>query len=59
MSDGAAFFDFVVEIIRRSDDWKSFQVLPRRRIFAHAFGRMVRCRSRSRDDETRNDVSRT
>jgi len=30
MMDKAAFVDFVVELIRRSEDQKSFQVLPRR-----------------------------
>jgi hypothetical protein len=28
--DKAAYLDFIVEIIRRSDDQKGFQVLPRR-----------------------------
>jgi type II secretory pathway component PulK len=29
LMDKAAYLDFVVEIIRRSDDQKGFQVLPR------------------------------
>lgn len=28
--DKAAYLDFVIEIIRRSDDRKGFEVLPRR-----------------------------
>jgi hypothetical protein len=30
LMDKAAYLDFIVEIIRRSDDQKGFQVLPRR-----------------------------
>jgi len=67
MMDKAAFLDFVVEIIRRSDDQKGFQVLPRRwvvertlppiRASAKGVGWMIRWRRLVRDYEKRIDVS--
>ncbi|RJT15367.1 IS5/IS1182 family transposase, partial [Mesorhizobium waimense] len=40
----AAYLDFVVEIIRRSDDQKGFEVLPRRWVVERTFGWMTRWR---------------
>ncbi len=57
MMDKAAFLDFLVEIIRRSDDQKGFQVLPRRWVVERTFGWMIRWRRLVRDYETRIDVS--
>jgi transposase len=36
--DNAAYLDFVLEIIRRSDDYKGFEVLPRRWVVERTFG---------------------
>lgn len=58
MIDKAAFLDFVVEIIRRSDDQKGFQVLPRRWVVERTFGWMIRWRRLFRDYEKRIEVSR-
>ncbi|TGT35866.1 IS5 family transposase [Mesorhizobium sp. M8A.F.Ca.ET.165.01.1.1] len=56
LMDKATYFDFVVEIIRRSDDQKGFEVLP-----AAGFRRadlwMTRWRRVVRDYEQRVDVS--
>ena len=38
LMDKAAFLDFVVEIIRRSDDQKGFHVMPSRWVDEHTFG---------------------
>jgi transposase len=57
MMDKAAFLDFVIEIIRRSDDQKGFQVLPRRWVVERTFGWMIRWRRLVRDYEQRIDVS--
>ena len=38
LMDKAAYLDFVVEIIRRSDDQKGFEVLPRRWVVERSFG---------------------
>jgi len=35
LMDKAAYLDFVIEIIRRSDDTKGFQALPRRWVVNH------------------------
>lgn len=40
--DKAAYMEFVVEIIRRSDAQKGFEVLPRRWVVKRTFGRMTR-----------------
>src|SRR5690349_21192768 len=53
----ADYLDFVVEIIRRSDDQKGFQVLPRRWVVERTFGWMTRWRRLVRDYEKRIDVS--
>ena len=55
--DKAAYLDFVFEVIRRSDDQKGFQVLPRRWVVERTFGWMTRFRRLVRDYEERIDVS--
>jgi transposase len=57
MMDKAAFLDFVVDIICRSDDQKGFKVLPRRWVVERTFGWMIRWRRLVRDYEKRIDVS--
>jgi transposase len=57
LMDKAAYLDFVVEIIRRSDDQKGFEVLPRRWVVERTFGWMMRWRRLVRDYERRIDVS--
>jgi transposase len=57
LMDKAAYLDFVVEIIRRSDDQKGFEVLPRRWVVERTFGWMTRWRRLVRDYERRIDVS--
>jgi transposase len=54
----AAFLDFVVEFIRRSDNRTGFDVLPRRWVVERTFGRMIRWRRLVRGYEKRIDVSR-
>jgi hypothetical protein len=55
--DKAAFLDFVIEVIRRSDDQKGFAVLPRRWVVERTLGWMTRWRRLVRDYEARIDVS--
>ena len=57
LMDKAAFLDFVIEVIRRSDGQKGFEVLPRRWVVERTFGWMTRWRRLVRDYETRLDVS--
>ena len=57
LMDKAAFLDFAVEIIKRSDDQQGFQVLPRRWVVERTFGWMIRWRRLVRDYEQRIDVS--
>jgi hypothetical protein len=57
LMDKAAYLDFVIEIIRRSDDQRGFQVLPRRWVVERTFGWITRGRRLVRDYETRIDVS--
>ena len=57
LMDKAAYLDFIVEIIRRSDDQKGFEVLPRRWVVERTFGWMTRWRRLVRDYEARIDVS--
>jgi transposase len=57
LMDKAAYLEFVVEIIRRSDDQKGFEVLPRRWVVERTFGWMTRWRRLVRDYEQRIDVS--
>ena len=58
LMDKAAYLDFVVEIIRRSDTQKGFEVLPRRWVVERSFGWMTRWRRLVRDYEARIDVSK-
>lgn len=55
MLDKAAFFDFVVEIVRRSDP--GFNILPRRWVVERSFAWLTRYRRLVRDYEARIDVS--
>src|SRR6202162_4502649 len=57
LMDKAAYLDFVIEIIRRSDDQKGFEVLPRRWVVERTFGWMTRWRRLVRDYEQRIDCS--
>jgi transposase len=57
LMEKAAFLDFTVEIIRRSDSQAGFQVLPRRWVVERTFGWMTRWRRLVRDYEQRLDVS--
>ena len=56
LMDKAAFLNFVVEIVRRSDQ-KGFHVLPRRWVVERTFAWMIRWRRLVRDYERRLDVS--
>jgi transposase len=58
LMDKAAYLDFVVEIIRRSDNQEGFKVLPRRWVVERTFGWMMRWRRLVRDHERRFDVSK-
>ena len=55
LMDKAAYLDFVVEVIRRSQT--GFQTLPRRWVVERTFGWMTRWRRLVRDYEARIDVS--
>ena len=55
MLDKAAYLDFVVEIVRRTD--KGFAIRPRRWVVERSFGWMTRYRRLVRDYEARLDVS--
>lgn len=57
LMDKASYLDFVVEVIRRSDNQKGFEVLPRRWVVERTFGWMIRWRRLVRDYEKRIDVS--
>ena len=57
LMDKAAFKDFTIEVIRRSDDAKGFEVLPRRWVVERTFGWMARWRRLVQDYERRIDVS--
>ncbi|BDA82923.1 hypothetical protein Sa4125_04650 [Aureimonas sp. SA4125] len=50
--------DFTLEIIRRSDGQKGFEVLPRRWVVERSIGWMIRWRRLIRDYEARIDVSK-
>jgi transposase len=54
-----AVLGLVLEIIRRSDDVKGFQVLPRRWVVERTFGWLVRNRRLARDYERLTDNSET
>jgi hypothetical protein len=55
--DKAAYLDFIVEIVRRSDDQQGLEVLPRRWVVERPFRWMMRWRRLVRDYERRIDVS--
>ena len=55
--DKAAFLDFTIEIIKRSDTAQGFEVLPRRWVVERTFGWMTRWRRLVRDYEERIDCS--
>ena len=57
LMDKAAYLDFVIEIIKRSETAKGFEVLPRRWVVERTFGWMTRWRRLVRDYEERIDVS--
>ena len=57
LMDKAAYLNFVIEIIRRSEQQKGFHVLPRRWVVERTFGWMMRWRRLVRDYEKRIDVS--
>lgn len=57
LMDKAAFLDFVVEIVRRSDRAAGFDVIPLRWAVERTFGWMVRWRRLHPDYERRLDVS--
>ena len=58
LMDKAAFLDFTIEVIKRSDDQKGFKALPRRWVVERTFGWMIRWRRLVRDYEKRIDVSK-
>jgi transposase len=57
LTDKAAYLEFVIEVIRRSDKQAGFKVLPRRWVVERTFGWMTRWRRLVRDYEKRIDVS--
>jgi transposase len=57
LMDKAAYLQFVIEIVRRSEQQQGFHVLPRRWVVERTFGWMMRWRRLVRDYERRIDVS--
>jgi putative transposase len=57
LMDKAAFRDFVIEIVRRTDKEPGFKVIPRRWVVERTFGWMVRWRRLVRDYERDPDAS--
>lgn len=57
LMDKATFLDFTVEIIRRSETAKGFEILPRRWVVEQTFGWMIRWRRLVKDYEQRIDVA--
>ena len=55
--DKATFLDFTVEIIRRSETAKGFEILPRRWVVERTFGWIIRWRRLVKDYEQRIDVA--
>jgi len=55
--DKAAFPDFVVEVVRRTDADPGFKVIPRRWVVERSIGWLTRYRRLVRDYEERLDVS--
>ena len=58
LMDQAAFLDFVLEIIRRRDGVKGFEIQPRRWVVECTFGWMAHWRRLVRDYKRRIDVSK-
>jgi transposase len=57
LMDKAAFLGFVIEVVRRIEGQRGFEVLPRRWVVERTFGWMIRWRRLVRDYEGRIDVS--
>jgi transposase len=57
LMDKAAFLNFTVEIVRRSDAAQGFEVIPRRWVVERTFAWMTRWRRLVRDYEERIDCS--
>ena len=57
LMNAAAYRDFVLEIVRRTDKEPGFKVLPRRWVVERTFGWMTRWKRLVRDYEQRLDVS--
>lgn len=57
LMDKARYLDFVIEVVRRSDNQQGFKVLPRRRVVERTFGWMIRWRRLVLGYEKRIDVS--
>ena len=57
LMDKAAFRDFTIQIVKRSDTAKGFEVLPGRGVVERTFGWMTRWRRLVRDYEERIDCS--
>ena len=55
--DKAVLLDFIVEIVRKMEGQKGFEVLPRRWVVERTFAWMTRWRRLVRDYEQRIDVS--
>jgi putative transposase len=59
LMDKAAYHDFVIDVVRRTDKDPGFKVLPRRWVVERTFGWMTRWRRLVRDFERKIDVSET
>lgn len=57
LMDKAAFLNFIVEVVRRSDTKTGFEVIPGWWAVERTFGWMIRWRHLVRDCEKRLDVS--
>ena len=57
LMDKASYLEFIIEIVRRSDHQKGFEVPPRRWLVERSFGWMARWRRLVRDYEACIDVS--
>lgn len=57
LMDAAAYRDFIIEIVRRTDKEPGFKVLPRRWVVERTFGWKTRWKRLVRDYEQRLDVS--
>ena len=56
LMDKATYLDFIVEIVRTSEQQKGFAVLPQRWVVERTLGWMMRWRRLTRDYERRIDV---